>query len=123
MCILSFAVEVCIDFLIVQGVNLVWDPTRPAGHRITSIYVLDYGRHNCETRCQGHCCAALDLHRAYTVAVGDFLLDGGDGYDMVKNMTDVKDLGSLQDFLMHYIDTSGELQSSLLTCIMHYLLL
>jgi 2',3'-cyclic-nucleotide 2'-phosphodiesterase (5'-nucleotidase family) len=53
----------------IAGLEVWYDATRPAGHRIRKVRMLN-GR-------------SLDAHRSYTIAVPDFLADGGDGYAML----------------------------------------
>ena len=55
-------------FLQVSGVHFVYDPSRPVGRRVT------------EAKVHGE---PLDPGALYTVATIDYLLDGGDGYDML----------------------------------------
>lgn len=53
----------------VSGLEVWYDPTRPEGQRIRKVRLLN-GR-------------ALDLKRSYTIAVPDFLAEGGDGFAML----------------------------------------
>lgn len=57
------------------GFSYTVDPSRPAGHRIVKVEILD---RNGRT-------APLDLKARYGVAISDYLADGGDGYTMLKN--------------------------------------
>lgn len=54
----------------VSGLEVWYDPSRSRGHRITRIRLLN-GK-------------GLEGHRAYTLAVPDFVADGGDGFSMLK---------------------------------------
>lgn len=54
----------------VSGLQVWYDATRPEGRRITRVRLLN-GR-------------SLEARRRYTVAVPDFLADGGDGFAMLK---------------------------------------
>jgi len=53
----------------VSGLEVWYDPTHPEGQRIRKIRLLN-GR-------------SLDLRRSYTIAVPDFLAEGGDGFAML----------------------------------------
>jgi len=53
----------------VSGLRYVFDPKRPAGSRLVSVSVGGQ---------------PLDPRRGYTLATFDFLLEGGDGYTMLK---------------------------------------
>ena len=54
----------------VGGIEVWYDPRKPAGKRITKTRLIN-GR-------------SLDDQRGYTIAVPDFLADGGSGYDMLN---------------------------------------
>ena len=54
----------------VSGLDVWYDPARPRGHRITRIRLTN-GK-------------GLDGHRTYTIAVPDFVADGGDGFTMLQ---------------------------------------
>jgi len=49
----------------VSGIEVVYDPTAPAGSRVASVMVNG---------------AELDLYKVYKVATNDYMLGGGDGY-------------------------------------------
>ena len=53
----------------IAGLEVWYDPSRPDGHRIRKVRMLN-GR-------------SLDAHRRYSIAVPDFLADGGDGFAML----------------------------------------
>ena len=53
-----------------SGLNVWYDPARPRGRRITRIRLTN-GK-------------GLDGHRTYTIAVPDFVADGGDGFAMLQ---------------------------------------
>jgi 2',3'-cyclic-nucleotide 2'-phosphodiesterase (5'-nucleotidase family) len=55
---------------------VVFDPTAPSGSRITSVQVNG---------------VPLNPTRRYSVAVGNFIADGGDGYTMFLQATDRRD--------------------------------
>lgn len=52
-----------------SGLEVWYDPTEPEGRRIRKIRMLN-GR-------------SLDPHRSYSIAVPDFLAEGGDGFAML----------------------------------------
>jgi 2',3'-cyclic-nucleotide 2'-phosphodiesterase/3'-nucleotidase/5'-nucleotidase len=54
----------------VSGLDVWYDPSRPRGSRITRIRLTN-GK-------------GLDGHRTYTLAVPDFVADGGDGFTMLQ---------------------------------------
>jgi len=56
-------------FLQVSGFRFVYDPRRPQGARVTRVEVNGL---------------PLDLRRAYTVSINDYLLRGGDGYTVFR---------------------------------------
>ena len=89
-----------------QGISFLWDPRRPDGDKIVSISVANYGTTDCPTRqvqCEGQCCEALDLQGTYTIAATKFILGGGDGYDMLKDVRNVSVLGSGQELFKSFV--------------------
>jgi 2',3'-cyclic-nucleotide 2'-phosphodiesterase / 3'-nucleotidase / 5'-nucleotidase len=73
----------------VSGLEVWYDATRPVGRRITRIRLAN-GR-------------GLDGHRLYTIAVPDFVADGGDGFTMLRPLQRV-DAGMVDlDALIAYL--------------------
>jgi len=62
-------------FLQVSGITVTWCPTAPPGSRVRSILVGG---------------KPLDPGKLYTLALLDFLLEGGDGYDVLRKAMPVK---------------------------------
>lgn len=81
-------------FLQVSGITFDFDPTQPAGQRISNIFVGD---------------AALDESKTYSLAVTDFMAVGGDGYDMLKDLKIIKSakLNLYSDCLVEYLEKCG----------------
>lgn len=76
-------------FLQVSGMRFAFDPSKPAGERVTEVTVGG---------------EPLDLDRVYTVATNDFLAAGGDGYTMFQEGTFIADTGELlSTVMMDYI--------------------
>lgn len=77
------------SFLQVSGITFRFDPSKPAGQRIT------------EVRVGG---TKLDPNAKYSVATNDFMAAGGDGYDVLKNAPRLVDTGEmLRDIVAAYI--------------------
>ena len=75
-------------FLSVSGMKFSFDPTQPAGERVRDISI-------------GH--EALDDNKIYKLATMDFLIDGGDGYDMLKNLDVVTKYGNAEGIVGEYL--------------------
>lgn len=54
----------------VSGITFAWDPSKPAGERVSDVKVGG---------------ADLDLEKTYKLATNDFVAAGGDGYEMFKD--------------------------------------
>src|SRR5712691_3929812 len=81
-------------FLQVSGLAVVFDPTAPSGSRINSVQVNG---------------APLNPARRYSVAADNFIAEGGDGYTMFLQATDMRDHQiSLRDVLLTAL-TAGPL--------------
>jgi 2',3'-cyclic-nucleotide 2'-phosphodiesterase (5'-nucleotidase family) len=72
----------------VAGVELWYDPRRPAGRRVTRTR-LDNGR-------------SIDRDKRYTLAVNSFMATGGTGYDMLRDGAP-EDQGQDIDVLVRYL--------------------
>ena len=79
-------------FLIPSGLTFSFDPTKPVGNKVSDIYVGD---------------EKLDDNKIYTLAVDDFLLAGGDGYDMLKNQKIIGNYNSCEEIVADYINKVG----------------
>ena len=76
-------------FLQVSGIEMVYDPRRPAGARVI------------EVRHKG---AALDPDGTFTVATSDFMAKGGDGYGVFAGKTPIIDARSAKLVATQVID-------------------
>ncbi|MGE5588379.1 MAG: bifunctional metallophosphatase/5'-nucleotidase [Clostridia bacterium] len=80
-------------FLQVSGVEFEFDPSRPAGGRVTSVKVAG---------------VPLDPNKLYKVATNDFMAAGGDGYEMLKGAKVLFSSGEmLRDVMARYIAKTG----------------
>lgn len=80
----------------VSGFKYTYNPTLPAGSRIVDI-TLDNGMH-------------LDLKdntTQLTISGSNFLLSGGDGYEMFKSLPVYRELGAEDEALAQYIAEQG----------------
>ncbi|QYZ68511.1 bifunctional metallophosphatase/5'-nucleotidase [Neotabrizicola shimadae] len=79
----------------VSGMAFVYDPAKEPGSRIVSVTVGD---------------AALDPAKTYKVAVNDYILGGGDGYDALGAgvmLTNAGGGGLVAQDVMTYVEKSG----------------
>ena len=74
----------------VSGLEFSYNPTNPAGQRITSVTLPDG--------------TPLDRSATYTVAANSFIATGGDGFTVFKEAQNPNTLGSDLDALESYID-------------------
>ena len=58
------------------GIRFTIDLTKPVDSRVTEVLVLNYGT---------SAFSAIQQEKDYQVVTFDFLVDGGDGYDYLKN--------------------------------------
>ncbi|CAG5866496.1 unnamed protein product [Menidia menidia] len=65
------------EFLQVSGIHVEYDLSKPANQRVISISML------C-TECRVPKYEPLDLQRTYTVVMPSYMVDGGDGFKMIK---------------------------------------
>jgi 5'-nucleotidase len=76
-------------FLAVAGMTYAFDPSKEVGHRITDVKIGD---------------KPLDPAATYTVAVNDFMANGGDDFTMLREGSNVFNTGiSITDLLQQYI--------------------
>lgn len=78
-------------FLQVSGIKFTFDPSKPAGSRVFDVNVND---------------KAIDDTKEYTVAINDFLLQGGDGYDVFKTKV-VAEFGTYEEIFANYLNSNG----------------
>ena len=79
-------------FLSVSGITFEFDPTAPVGGRVGKIMIKG---------------KAIDENKTYKMAVNDFMLAGGDGYDMLKNLRVIEGCGLIEDAVAEYLDNNG----------------
>lgn len=78
-------------FLQVSGIKFSFDPTKEKGNRVFDVKV------------GGN---LIDLNKEYTVAINDFLSQGGDGYSMFKT-TIVGEFETYDDVFTKYLNKNG----------------
>ncbi|KAI1897398.1 hypothetical protein AGOR_G00082890 [Albula goreensis] len=76
------------EFLQVSGIHIELDVSRPPGQRVTGLNLL------C-TKCRVPRYEPLDPNRTYKLVMPSFLVDGGDGYSMIKDEKLKHDSGDL----------------------------
>ena len=79
-------------FLNVSGMTFSYDPSQPAKQRVKEILVAG---------------KPLDENKTYTIALVDFQTEGGDGYDMLKNLKIVGEMGTCDEILAEYLNAEG----------------
>ena len=82
----------------VSGMTVVYDPTAPAGKRITEVKVGG---------------AALDPNKLYKVAVNDYMLGGGDGYTALGGGKLINDTGAgalVANDVMAFVEKAGNVK-------------
>jgi 5'-nucleotidase / UDP-sugar diphosphatase len=82
-------------FLQISGITCTVDVTRPVGSRITNIKVNG---------------KALNLQTEYLLATNDFVVAGGDGYSMLADFPVVNEYGAMEDILIDYLKTAGDIE-------------
>ncbi len=83
----------------VAGLRFEWSPTRPAGERIGRVWIGSDGEFS-----------PLDPNRDYTLASNDYLRQGGDGYDVLRDAARrAYDFGpALHDVLIDHLADRGD---------------
>ena len=79
-----------------SGMTVVYDPTAPAGSRVTEVMVAG---------------AALDIDKVYKLATNNFILDGGDGYTSLGGGKVIVDAGNgnlMANDVMDYVASTGK---------------
>ncbi|WAA09729.1 5'-nucleotidase C-terminal domain-containing protein [Fervidibacillus albus] len=92
-------------FLHVSGLKFTFDPEKPVGERVVSVYVKNADNEY----------VPIDINAMYFVATNSFIAKGGDGYDMLAKATeegrmtniDIPDYVVLSDYLK-YLDQTGQ---------------
>ena len=79
-------------FLNVSGMKFSYDPSKPAKHRVTDIFIGDM---------------PLDDNKTYTIALADFQTAGGDDYSMLTNLKIIGELGTFDEIFADYLNQVG----------------
>ena len=79
-------------FLTPSGLTFSFDPTKPAGQRVSDIYIDG---------------KELDDNKIYKLAASDFLFVGGDDYEMLKNQKIIGNYDSCEEIVADYINKVG----------------
>lgn len=77
-------------FLHPSGLTFTLNPSAPIGERVSDIFVGD---------------KPLENEEEYTLSTADFLLVGGDGYNMLTGKDILKDYGPVEQVLIDYLNT------------------
>jgi 5'-nucleotidase / UDP-sugar diphosphatase len=88
-------------FPIVSGLQVTFDPRRPVGDRVLTVVIGNQ---------------LLKLDRSYSLAVNDFMANGGDGYDMLVKAPRLIDLPDAEPLVVHvasYIAATGGIDATL----------
>ena len=76
----------------IAGMMVEFDSSQPAGSRVVSVMVGD---------------VALDEAATYSLATNDYLVAGGDGYDMFVGKKVVAELGAMDEVFIDYVNANG----------------
>ncbi len=76
----------------VAGLTVSFDASKPAGERVVEVKVGG---------------KALDLNKTYSLVTNDFLVAGGDAYDMFKGKKVIGEFGAMDEVLIDYINKNG----------------
>lgn len=79
-------------FLNVSGITFSYDPSKPPKHRVEEIFINGQ---------------PLDEVKTYTIALTDFQISGGDGYDMLKGLKIVGEFGNYDEIFLDYLNEVG----------------
>lgn len=79
-------------FLQVSGLKFTFDPAQPVGSKVVEAFVGS---------------EALDKAKEYTVAVNDFMANGGDGYTMLSGYDKVAEFGTYEEIIQAYLLSNG----------------
>ena len=84
--------EILGGFLQVSGLRFTFSPNNPVGSRVGEILVNN---------------VPLDENKIYTLATSEFLVQGGDGYDMLKKLLVIGKFGTCEEVLTDYLKEIG----------------
>jgi nucleoid-associated protein YgaU len=76
----------------VSGLEFSFDPAKEVGSKVVEVKVGG---------------EPLDLTKEYTVAVNDFMADGGDGYEMLADYKVEALYGTYEEIVIDYLATNG----------------
>ena len=79
-------------FLSVSGMTFSFIPSQPVGHRVKEIYIGN---------------EPLDDDKTYKLASMDFLFNGGDGYDMLKDLEVIGKYENAEEVVADYLREVG----------------
>ena len=79
-------------FFNVSGMTFSYDPSQPGRSRVKEIFVGG---------------TPLDESKIYTIALTDFHLAGGDGYDMLKDLKITGQFGTCDEIFIKYLNQVG----------------
>ncbi|XP_066597555.1 protein 5NUC-like isoform X2 [Prorops nasuta] len=83
-------------FLQVSGLQVVYDTTKPTNSRVVSVQV------QC-ANCTIPSYSPLNITKIYTVLLNDFMHNGGDGYQMLKNLNGTSLAIETAEVLVEYL--------------------
>jgi 2',3'-cyclic-nucleotide 2'-phosphodiesterase (5'-nucleotidase family) len=90
-------------FLQVSGLRFEWNPAMPPGSRVTSV----------ETGTPGNY-APINPSSVYRVAANDYIIEGGDEFDAIKDGTNRENLGfMLYEVLADYIKANSPVNATI----------
>ncbi len=76
----------------VAGLTAKFDATKPAGERVVEVMVGGQ---------------PLDMNKTYSLVTNDFLVAGGDAYEMFKDKKVIAEFGAMDEVLIDYINKNG----------------
>ncbi|XP_006823452.1 snake venom 5'-nucleotidase-like [Saccoglossus kowalevskii] len=97
------------EFLQMSGIRVEYDITRPSGDRVVDVQV------QC-VECENHVPVyePLDLNKEYAVITTNFIANGGDGYDVIRDNKIEHETGSMElEVIADYIETLSPLYNGL----------
>ena len=84
----------------VSGIRFIYDPKAPVGYRVLSVSIIDQTGQE----------KPLNLTATYRVVTNSFMVNGGDGYDVMKAGKNQVDTGFLlMDVVMDYIKAQSNI--------------
>ena len=79
-------------FLDVSGITFSFDPSMPAGHRVSDVKIGG---------------EPLDDSKTYTIGATDFMFVGGDDYEMLKDLPTLGEFGTCEEIIADYLNQVG----------------